>query len=144
MARLSLAETVRRLTNCDEQLARIEEMAQECWREARDPSPTAALATGILRGLESARTRALDTRSVAERQVASAQALWVQRRTAAAAIDKLHDARRQAWEEAVAAAERIETEEIARLGRMASARRRRATSGSSDDTVAITADGGVR
>lgn len=119
VARVALAHAVEHLTRCDGRMASIDAMVEECRRQEGDSSPSAALARGLLRGLDRARGRAVAARNSAEQQVAAARGIWLQRRSSAAAVDKLHDTRFESWRAAVAAAEQSELEESVRLTKSA-------------------------
>jgi len=121
-ARLRLADAVNRLAACDADRARVEAMLAECRQEASAPSAAAALARGLQRGLEARMHRLAAARADAEQRVAAARAGWLQRRSAAAALDKLYEARRRAWQSLLAAAEQAELEAAARDGRWTSLR----------------------
>jgi flagellar export protein FliJ len=131
LARLALAAANGRLRQCDDRPAAIEQMAAEC-RQDEHGAPTAALAQGLLRGLETARARAAAARTAAERTVDGARAAWLQRRSAAAAVDKLRQAREQIWRQEVMAAEQAEIEEGARA---VAARRRARCAGDDGDAA---------
>jgi colicin import membrane protein len=119
-ARRVLLEAVAAHTQCEERVAQIDQLAAQCQAAAQEQA-TAALATGMLRGLETARARAARARAHAANQVDGARAVFAQRRAAAEAIAKLHEQQRAAWQHTMATAERDELEELARLARHAGA-----------------------
>jgi hypothetical protein len=122
VARRALAQAVAAVSHCDQRIAVIETLSAECAPAGgrRDVEP---LAAGMRRGLETARARAQQARAAAAAQLARARAAYLERRSAGLAIDKLHQARRASWAAEVAASERSELEESARLVRDAARRR---------------------
>ena len=122
-ARLNLADAVHRLALCDERIAAMNALAEEYRQETATTSATAPLARALLRGVESAAIAAAAARTTAERAVVETRAVWLRRRTASAAIDKLYAVRHEAWQRTVAASEQGELEEAARFGRLIAERR---------------------
>lgn len=122
-ARVVLAGAVAHLARCDDQVATIAATIEECRAHATAAPSVAVLAQALLRGAERAASRARAARELAARQAADAREIWLHRRSAAAAIDKLHDARRAAWRDDVARAEQAELEEAARVVRLLAVRR---------------------
>ncbi len=122
-ARRVLVAAVTGLNRCDERIAVIDRLAMECRQESASRSPAQALAAGMLVGLDTARGRAQRARAAADKQVALARTMFLQRRSAAEAITKLHTQKRTAWQTTIDAAERAELEELSRLARHAETRR---------------------
>ncbi|MEZ5967097.1 MAG: hypothetical protein R3F56_24885 [Planctomycetota bacterium] len=133
-ARLALAGAVTRLSQAETRLAGMAAVAEECRGQANAAPAVAVLATALLRGLERAAVRARTDRDAAAIGVAEARETWRQRRTAAAAMDKMYEARRRTWQLEVSRAEQGELEESARIARLLA--RRRGTAGATTDDTA--------
>lgn len=124
VARRALGQALAGVERCDQQLAKIEALAGQCAGAGDSSELAARMARGLQRGFELARTRAQQGRKVAEQQLDVARTAYTQRRAAAKAIDNLRERAFAAWRAQVAAGERDEAEELARLSRDSAARSR--------------------
>lgn len=124
VARRALGQALAGVARCEQQLSAIDALAGQCAGSTEHGDLAARMARGLQRGLDVARARAQQNKARAEQGLDVARAAYEQRRAAAKAIDNLRDRALATWRAQVAAAERDEAEELARLARDSAARAR--------------------